>query len=61
MQSSSEKAFKLDDLNAVDAAFEPAFNQLGLSNWKAGHGNQCTPCACCCCCAAVEMKTEDSQ
>ncbi len=61
MQSSSEFTFKLNDLNAIDAAFETAFNELGVRNWKASHGPQCTPCACCCCCAAVEMKTEDSQ
>jgi hypothetical protein len=61
MQSSSEPTFKLDDLNAIDAALEPTLNELGIRNWKAGHGPQCTPCFCCCCSASVEMKTEDSQ
>ncbi len=56
-----QSSFKLDDLNAVEAALEPALSDLGLRNWKAGHGPACLPCACCCCCAAVEMKTDDLQ
>ena len=61
MQSSLTPTFKLDDLNAVEATFEPNFNELGLHNWKSGHGLPACPCMCCCCSAAVEMKADDSQ
>ncbi len=52
--SSPQLSIELEDINSVETAFQPALNDLGLRNWKTGHGlpAMCT-CQCCCsCCAA---------
>ena len=51
--SSSPLAFELEDMNSVEAAFEPVFYDLGLQNSKPGQNvPTCYPWCCCCCAAA---------
>lgn len=59
--SSPQLSIELEDMNSVETAFQPALNDLGLRNWKTGHGLPACPCQCCCtCCAAsgVELLSE---
>jgi|GEM_PF-5284839 len=52
--SSSPMSIEFEDMNSVETAYEPSLNDLGLRNWKAGHGLPACPCLCCCsCCAAA--------
>ena len=51
--SSPSLAIELEDLNSVETAFEPSFNDLGLHNPKSGQNvPTCYPFCCCCCAAA---------
>ncbi|MDT7043053.1 hypothetical protein [Candidatus Nitronereus thalassa] len=56
--TSSPMSIELEDTNSVATALEPALNELGLRNWKAGHGTHCTCCCSCCAAAGGEALSE---
>lgn len=59
--SSLPLSIEFEDMNSVETAYEPAMNDLGLRNWKAGHGLPACPCLCCCSCCAASMGDTHSE
>jgi len=59
--SSLQLSIELEDLNSVETAYEPSLNDLGLQNWKPGHGHPALPCVSCCSCSAASMGDSHSE
>ncbi len=56
--SSHQLSIEVEDMNSVETALEPSLNELGLHNWKPGHGVPARSCVgCCTCCAASEQES----